>query len=116
MVIGGIVGAQVVKNFFFGIGAAIWKWNFNGITLNVLRVLAKDAQCRRVDKTVFIMVVGGIVGDQVVKIFFGIEIVCRYWLPNAEKIVAGVVGGTIFHPFTILMSPLGIIATVPIYR
>ena len=53
------------------IGAAIWKWNFNGITLNVLRVLAEDdAQCRRVDKTVFIMVVGGIVVAQVVKKFW----------------------------------------------
>ena len=47
MVIGGIVGAQVVKKFF-GIGAAIWKWSFNRITSNVWRVLAKDdALCRR---------------------------------------------------------------------
>ena len=53
------------------IGAAIWKWNFNRITSNVLRVLAKDdAQCRRVDKTVFMMVIGGIVGAQVVKKIF----------------------------------------------
>ena len=55
------------------IGAAIWNWSFNGITSNVLRVLAEDdAQCRRVDKTVFMMVVGGIVGAQAVKKFLAL--------------------------------------------
>ena len=36
------------------IGAAIWKWNFNGITSNVWRVLAEDdAPCRQVVKNFF---------------------------------------------------------------
>ena len=53
------------------IGAAIWNWSFNRITSNVWRCWRKMMHnAARVDKTVFIMVIGGIVGAQVV--IFGI--------------------------------------------